>query len=63
MNFINNEMCDMILIYEECGRRKREAARTYAHRYLEWEHYKFFMRLNSGELWKNGMFFHCIFQW
>jgi len=57
MNFTNNEMCDMILIYGECGRRPREAARTYARRYPEREqpHYKFFMTLESG-LRKNGQF-------
>jgi len=30
-------MCDMILIYRECGRRPWEAARTYARRYPERE--------------------------
>jgi len=50
-------MCDMILIYGECGRRPREAARTYARRYPEREqpHYKFFMTLES-RLRKNGQF-------
>jgi len=50
MNFTNNKMCDMILIYRECGRWPRETPRTYARRYPEWKqpHYKFFMRLNSG---------------
>jgi len=57
MNFTNNEMCDMILMYGECGRRPREAARTYACRYPQREqpHYTFFMRLKSG-LRKNGQF-------
>jgi len=47
----------MILIYRECGRWPREAAKTYARRYTEREqpHYKFFMRLES-ELQKNDQF-------
>jgi len=54
MNFINNEMCDMILIYEECGRRPRETARTYAHRYPEREqsYYKFFYEVELGAVEK-----------
>jgi len=45
----------MILIYGECDRQPREAARTYARRYPQREqlHYKFFMRLESS-LRKNG---------
>jgi len=49
----------MILIYGECGRRPREAARTYACRYPEREqpHYKFFTNLMlESRLRKNGQF-------
>lgn len=56
-NFTNSEMCDMVLIYGECGRRLRKAARRYARRYPERQqpNFKFFARLES-RLRENGQF-------
>lgn len=56
-NFTNSEMCDMVLIYGECGRRPREAARLYARRYPEREQpdFRLFTRLELG-LRENGQF-------
>lgn len=47
----------MVLIYGECGRRPRKAARRYARRYPEREqpHFKLFARLES-RLRENGQF-------
>lgn len=48
-NFTNSEMFDMILIYGECKRQPRKAARVYARRYPERRKppHNFFMRLAS----------------
>jgi len=43
-NFTNSEMCDMIFVYAECGRRPWKAASVYARRYPEREqsYYNFY---------------------
>lgn len=56
-NFSNSEMCDMILIYGECGQRPRKAAKLYARRYPRRakSNHVFFMRLES-RLRRDGQF-------
>jgi len=56
-SFTNSEMCDMIFVYAECGRRPQKAARVYARKYPERKqpYYNFFTRLES-RMRKNGQF-------